>query len=287
MRQEGSGKTPELGKTARFLSGGKASSEAKVGLREVWLRWNGASNRLYYRLTRRPHHFDRYKRLVQEAAARSTDIVHLGAGSVWLGDLCNVDLEGKTVYAVEPDAEALALNPTPLKLVAGGEKIPLPSASVDAIVCEYVVEHLEHPEEVLQEAQRLLRPGGCFVFVTPNLLSYSGLVTHLTPQWLHLRFLRALLRVGGSANERPYPTAFRMNTLWAVHRLARQTGFEVRALYTGVDHPTYTYPFPGIHQLAVLWHVLLDKIEWLAPFRITLIGVLEKPAEPSPVPDVG
>ena len=232
---------------------------------DAWLRWNGACNRLFYRLTRRPHHFELYKRLVREGAARSTDIVHLGAGSVWLGDLCT-DLAGKTVYAVDPDAEALAANLAPRKLVASGEKIPLPSASVDTIVCEYVAEHLEHPEEVLREAHRLLRPGGSFIFVTPNLLSYVGLVTHLTPHWFHVRFLRALLRVGGSGNERPYPTAFRMNTLWAVRRLARETGFQVRELHTGVDHPTYTYLFPLIHQLAVLWHVLLDKVEWLAPF---------------------
>jgi len=161
--------------------------------------------------------------------------------------------------------------------VAGGEEIPLPSASVDVIVSEYVVEHLAQPEIVLREAWRLLRPGGCFVFVTPNLLSYSGLVTHFTPQSFHLIFLQRLLRLGGSGNERPYPTAFRMNTLWAVRRLARETGFEVRELHTGVDHPTYTYPFPVIHQIAVLWHLLLDKLELLAPFRITLIGVLEKP----------
>lgn len=250
---------------------------ALAAMRERWLRWNTATNRIYYRLTRRPHHFVLYKRLVNEAVVRSQDIVHLGAGSVWLGDLCEVDLAGKTVYAVEPDAEALEKNPSPQKLVAGGEAIPLPSDSVDAILCEYVVEHLEQPETVLREAWRLLRPGGRFIFVTPNLLSYSGLVTHFTPQRFHLRFLQTLLRLGGSGNERPYPTAFRMNTIWAVRRVARETGFHVQALHTGVDHPTYTFPFPVIHQIAVLWHVLLDKLEVLAPFRITLIGVLEKP----------
>jgi hypothetical protein len=50
-------------------------------------------------------------------------------------------------------------------------------------------------------------------------------------------------------------------------------------LHTGVDHPTYTYPFPVIHQFAVLWHVLLDHLEFLAPFRLTLIGVLRKPTD--------
>lgn len=253
-----------------------------AALRNRWLRWNSSANRLYYRLTRRPHHFDLYRQLVREALARSNDVVHLGAGSVWLGDLCGESLEGKTVYAVEPDAEALERNPAPQKIVAGGEQIPLPPTSIDLIVCEYVVEHLEEPLKVLREAQRLLRPGGRFIFVTPNWLSYSGLATHYTPHRFHLRFLRRLFELGGSANERPYPTAFRMNTIWAVRRLAAEAGFRVVALHTGVDHPTYTYPFPVVHQIAVIWHILLDKLEWLAPFRITLIGVLEKPSKALP-----
>ena len=257
-----------------------------MSLKRAVLRWNGATNRWFERNTRREQHFELYKRLVGEAAQRSSVIVHLGAGNVWLGDLCPVSLQGKTIYAVEPDAETLARNPAQHRIEAGGEAIPLPAESVDAIVCEYVVEHLTEPERVLRESHRLLRPGGRFVFVTPNWLSYSGIITALTPQWLHQLFLKWLFDLGGSANEKPYPTAFRMNTVWDVRRLAHETGFDVRELQTGVDYPTYTYPFPLVHQLAVLWHVLLDRVEWLAPFRITLIGVLEKPpVKPLPKPE--
>jgi len=52
---------------------------ALAALRDRWLRWNGASNRLYYRLTRRPHRFDLYKRLVTEVVARSRGIVQQDA----------------------------------------------------------------------------------------------------------------------------------------------------------------------------------------------------------------
>lgn len=252
-----------------------------MAIRETLLGWNRATNRLFMRLTQRPQHFDLYKRLVGEAAARSRAIVHLGAGTVWLGDICPVPLGGKVVYAVEPDSETLASNPAEHRILAGGEKIPLESESVDAIVCEYVVEHLTEPELVLREAWRLLRPGGRFVFVTPNFLSYSGMITWLTPQWLHEKFLSRLMAIGGSANEKPYKTAFRMNTRWAIHRLARTTGFVMRSLDSGVDFPTYTYPFPLVHQIAVLWHIALDRIEWMEPLRITWIGVLEKPSEPN------
>ncbi len=241
------------------------------------LRLNKATNRFYYRLTRRPHHFELYKQLISEAVARGTGVVHLGAGKMWLGEICAAPLDGVTVYAVEPDEETLALNPTPNKICAPGEAIPLPDESVDAVVCEYVVEHLVQPAEVLRELHRILRPGGRFVFVTPNAWSYSAIATRITSQRFHEIFLARLMRIGGSGNEKPFPTAFRMNTRADIERLARSEGFSVRALHSCVDHPTYTYPFPVLHQLAVLWHLLLDKIEWLEPLRIGWIGVLEKP----------
>jgi SAM-dependent methyltransferase len=214
---------------------------------------------------------------VGEAVARARAIVHLGAGSVFLGDVSDAPVEGKTIYAVEPDAETLAKNRAENRICASGESIPLPDASVDAVVCEYVVEHLIEPERVLRELHRILRPGGRLVFATPNAWSYSAIATRLTSQRFHEAFLARLMKLGGSANEKPYPTAFRMNTRGQIEALARATGLRVRALHSCVDHPTYTYPFPVIHQLAVVWHLLLDKLEWLEPLRIGWVGVLEKP----------
>jgi SAM-dependent methyltransferase len=242
------------------------------------LRLNKATNRWFYRRTKRPHHFEVYRQLVCEAAASGAEIVHLGAGKLSLRDACGPALDGKKIWAVEPDRETLEQNPTPHKLCAPGEAIPLPAESVDAVVCEYVVEHLVDPPAVLRELRRILRPGGRFVFVTPNAWSYSAIATRLTSQGFHERFLARLMRIGGSANEKPFPTAFRMNTRADIERLAREEGFTLRALYSSVDHPTYTYPFPLLHQLAVLWHVMLDKLDLLEPFRIGWVGVLEKPA---------
>jgi SAM-dependent methyltransferase len=242
------------------------------------LRPNRATNRLYYRLTKRPHHFALYRSLVGEAVARASAVVHLGAGSVFLGDVSAAPVDGKTIYAVEPDAETLATNRAPNRICAGGESIPLPDASVDAVVCEYVVEHLVEPERVLRELRRILRPGGRFVFVTPNAWSYSAIATRLTSQRFHEAFLGRLTKLGGSGNQKPFPTAFRMNTRGQIERLARDTGYVVHALHSCVDHPTYTYPFPLIHQLAVAWHLVLDKLDWLEPLRISWVCVLAKPA---------
>lgn len=244
---------------------------------------NKATNRLYYRFTQRPHHLAVYKAHASRAVSAGRSVVHLGAGDVVLGDLLGLDLGAHTVYAVDPDLQVLMRSSASTRILARGEALPLQSGSVDAVVCEYVVEHLEHPREVLRELNRILRPGGQFVFLTPNAWSYSAIATRLTSQRFHVAFLGALRRAGASANEKPFPTKFRMNTRRTIEALARETGFKVCTLDSAVDHPTYTYLFPGIHQLATAWHLCLDKLDMLESLRIGWIGVFEKetPAKPT------
>ena len=53
-------------------------------------------------------------------------------------------------------------------LVGSAEAIPLADASVDAVVSFETIEHLEHPERLLDECKRVLAPRGCLVISTPN-----------------------------------------------------------------------------------------------------------------------
>jgi ubiquinone biosynthesis O-methyltransferase len=53
-------------------------------------------------------------------------------------------------------------------LVGSGEALPLPSASVDCVVCVDVLEHVQSLDQVLDEIRRVLRPGGIFLFDTIN-----------------------------------------------------------------------------------------------------------------------
>lgn len=55
---------------------------------------------------------------------------------------------------------------------AAGEKLPFPDASFDVVFSSNVLEHTERPVEVLDEALRVLRPGGTLQFVYPNFHSY-------------------------------------------------------------------------------------------------------------------
>lgn len=67
--------------------------------------------------------------------------------------------------------EANALDPARIK-DAPGEKLPFPDAHFDIVYSSNVLEHVNDPARVLQEALRVLKPGGVMQIVCPNYLSY-------------------------------------------------------------------------------------------------------------------
>ncbi len=85
-------------------------------------------------------------------------VLDLGAGT---GKLTRILLaRGLEVVSVEPDPGMRALIPVAAKVLAGtAEEIPLPDASVDAVLVGQAF-HWFDPERALPEMARVLRPGG-------------------------------------------------------------------------------------------------------------------------------
>jgi len=69
----------------------------------------------------------------------------------------------------------------------------LSGRNFDAIVCHFVLEHLDAPEGALQNFLRGLSPSGLIVIVAPTVFSLQGLVAKLTPLWFQAFLRRALL----------------------------------------------------------------------------------------------
>ncbi len=63
-------------------------------------------------------------------------------------------------------------------MVGTAYALPFASCSVDAIYCEAVLEHLEHPELAVAEMHRVLRHGGQLFAATPFLQPYHGYPDH-------------------------------------------------------------------------------------------------------------
>lgn len=52
--------------------------------------------------------------------------------------------------------------------------IPLPSASVAAVICKSVLEHLEEPQQAVAEMHRILKPGGRVFVYAPFIYPYHA-----------------------------------------------------------------------------------------------------------------
>ncbi len=66
-----------------------------------------------------------------------------------------------------------------LDMVADGESLPFPAASLANIAMIDVLHHLAHPGAFFAEACRVLRPGGRIVLVEPGISPVSGLFYRL------------------------------------------------------------------------------------------------------------
>ncbi|HUD01952.1 MAG TPA: bifunctional 2-polyprenyl-6-hydroxyphenol methylase/3-demethylubiquinol 3-O-methyltransferase UbiG [Rhabdochlamydiaceae bacterium] len=61
--------------------------------------------------------------------------------------------------------------------------VPLPENSLDVVCAMDLLEHVENPKAVIQEAARLLKPGGLFFFHTFNRTFLSWLVVIKGVEW--------------------------------------------------------------------------------------------------------
>jgi SAM-dependent methyltransferase len=147
------------------------------------------------------------------------------------------------------------------------------SGSVDVVMARSVMEHVADPLRVYSEIHRVLRPGGHFVFLTPNLWDYASLIAKVVPNHLHPAIVA---KTEGRAEHDVFPVCYLTNTRRAVRGWARRTGFEVESFRYLGQYPGY-FMFNGfLFLIATAYEKVISRFDALAFLRGWILVVLRK-----------
>ena len=219
----------------------------------------------------------RYLSLVSKYVKPSHHVLDIGAGD---GKGFAHPLRGqvKELVGLDPDESVFRNISLDRAVIGRAERIPLPNSSFDVVVSSFTLEHIQDPVSAASEIFRILRPGGVFVFRTPNLYHYVTLVSWLTPQWFHVLVANRLRALKPEENPAPWPTAYRCNTRRRIRSVFENAGFAVKGLTTIEPEPSYLQFSAIAFLLGVGYERIVNCTKCLAPFRVTILGVLGKPS---------
>jgi SAM-dependent methyltransferase len=159
-----------------------------------------------------------YHQVARLVTERST-VLDLGAGrAAWFGDLGTRGdhprhLRGRVQKVIAVDVDPVVLqNPSADEcLVMHSNSIPLSDHSVDVIIADWVLEHIEFPKQFCEEVNRVLRPGGWFCGRTPHSSNYISIAARLIRNRHHAEVLKYVQPHRDAVDV--FPTFYRLNTI--------------------------------------------------------------------------
>lgn len=176
-----------------------------------------------------------------------------------------------SAIGVDVDKSATLKNKCLDKIViADLDNVPFKTNTFDAAISLWVAEHLEYPEKVFSEINRVLKKGGYFVFVTPDKGYVLILMRRLLNIFNSLLGNRIVTFLYGRTDPDIFPTFYKANTLKDLEEIAKKTGYKVEVLKKNFD-PSYT-SFNGLtFQITTILHLFLPSL-----FEPHIVGVFRK-----------
>ncbi|WP_164729852.1 class I SAM-dependent methyltransferase [Rhodomicrobium lacus] len=211
--------------------------------------------------------------LVRRYLTPGSRVLNLGAGS---GDGTPWGIrrgEATELVGADVDAAVMENKDVDRAILLSGDTLPFDDQTFDLAFSDYVVEHVERPAVFLREVYRVLKPGGAYVFRTPNQYHYVALVARATPHWFHKLVANRMRGLAAEAYE-PFPTYYRMNTRGEVHRLAVSCGFSRVDIEMLEGFPAYLM-FNSVPFLAgMAYERLVNSSQSLGSLRANIVAVL-------------
>lgn len=240
---------------------------------------------MYWRLQRRlvpglRHAQDAFVEVLERNIGADPIWLDLGCGrrtfATWLQEEQDRILpKAKQICGVDLDLESLREHTLyPDKVLATGYQLPFKSDAFDLVSANMVVEHVDDADRLLGEIRRVIRPGGRFVFVTPNRRNLLMRLAAATPGALKAKMARLFEH---RQEQDVFRTFYVLNSRQDIEAAAARAGLRV-AEFHHVNSVAY---------LAVLGPLAIPELLWLRlisrhgyeHWRTNIVAVLERPRE--------
>lgn len=161
---------------------------------------------------------DFYLRVKSLVTSKSI-ILDLGAGrAAWYDDdKCTTRkdirlLKGKvkSVIAADVDDAVFENKSSDQQILIKAGKLDIKPNSIDLIIADYVLEHIDNPKEFYNQINNTLKSGGWFCARTPHKWSYVALVGTIVKNAFHAKFLKYI-----QPNRKEidvFPTHYKLNS---------------------------------------------------------------------------
>lgn len=178
----------------------------------------------------------------------------------------------KMVVGIDYDLNSLRDHKNILLKVRGNiTKLPFKNQSFDLVTANMVVEHLDKPATQFQEINRILKPGGIFIFHTPNIFGYTTAIARLIPNIVKDKLIYLLQ---GRREKDIFDTYYRGNTRREIYKLSANTGFQVMKIKMIVSSAQFVV-IPPLVIFELIWIRLL-MTKPFKPLRTNIIAILKK-----------
>jgi SAM-dependent methyltransferase len=211
-------------------------------------------------VTDTPTDWQVFHQLIAERLSPNMAILDIGCGK---GTICPFpwqDYPTKYLVGIDPDPSA-SQNPyfnqfVLLRSSPDHFHWPVDDETFDLVIARYVLEHV-FSETFFENVRRVLKPGGEFLFLTPNLLHPAVMVSSVLPHDWKL----GLLKMTSAIDARDiFPTQYRFNTGRSLRSQAKKHGllvkhFEVREQQPirYLDFSASTFMLAYIYYRVVRW----------------------------------